>query len=75
MTYEIVCSVNKDAEKQNQIKSFLSFFASSDAQKLIEEIGYAPLPLRFSPRLRPPSRPVLIRMPLAHQSGRHTTST
>jgi len=44
VTYEIVCSVNKDAEKQNQIKSFLSFFASSDAQTLIEEIGYAPLP-------------------------------
>ena len=44
VTYEIVCSVNKDAAKQNEIKSFLTFFASSEAQSLIEEIGYAPLP-------------------------------
>lgn len=44
VTYEIVCSVNKDAEKQKQIKSFLSYFASPEAQSLIEGIGYAPLP-------------------------------
>jgi phosphate transport system substrate-binding protein len=44
VTYEIVCSKGKDAEKQKNIKAFLTYFASEDAQKAIEEIGYAPLP-------------------------------
>ena len=44
VTYEIVCSKGKDAQKQANIKAFLKFFASEDAQKTIEEIGYAPLP-------------------------------
>jgi phosphate transport system substrate-binding protein len=44
VTYEIVCSKNKDAEKAKNIKSFLKFFASADEQKKLEEIGYAPLP-------------------------------
>ncbi|MFQ6171470.1 phosphate ABC transporter substrate-binding protein PstS [Oryzobacter sp. R7] len=44
VTYEIVCSKNKDAEKGKQIKAFLSHFASADVQKSLEEIGYAPLP-------------------------------
>ena len=44
VTYEIVCSKGKDAEKQKNIKAFLKYFASEDAQKVIEEIGYAPLP-------------------------------
>lgn len=44
VTYEIVCSKGKDAEKQKNIKAFLKYFASEDAQKVIEEVGYAPLP-------------------------------
>ena len=44
VTYEIVCSKGKDAEKQKNIKAFLKFFASPEAQKIIEEVGYAPLP-------------------------------
>ncbi|MFW5473714.1 phosphate ABC transporter substrate-binding protein PstS [Knoellia sp. CPCC 206450] len=44
VTYEIVCSKGKDAEKQKNIKAFLKYFASEEAQKTIEEIGYAPLP-------------------------------
>ena len=44
MTYEIVCSVNKDADKQAKVKAFLTHFASADVQKSLEEIGYAPLP-------------------------------
>ncbi len=44
VTYEIVCSKNSDAAKQEMIKSFLSFFASADEQSKLEEIGYAPLP-------------------------------
>ena len=44
MTYEIVCSKNKDAAKAANIKAFLSHFASPETQKSLEEIGYAPLP-------------------------------
>lgn len=44
VTYEIVCSKGKDAAKQADIKAFLSYFASADTQKSLEEIGYAPLP-------------------------------
>jgi phosphate transport system substrate-binding protein len=44
VTYEIVCSKNKDATKAASIKAFLKHFASTDTQKGLEEIGYAPLP-------------------------------
>lgn len=44
VTYEVVCSKNKDAEKGKQIKAFLKHFSSTDVQKGLEEIGYAPLP-------------------------------
>ncbi len=44
VTYEVVCSKNKDAEKGQNIKAFLKHFASADVQKSLEEIGYAPLP-------------------------------
>ncbi len=44
VTYELVCSKGKDAEKQKAIKAFLKHFASADVQKSLEEIGYAPLP-------------------------------
>lgn len=44
VTYEVVCSKNKDAQKAKDIKSFLKHFASADVQKSLEGIGYAPLP-------------------------------
>ena len=44
VTYEIVCSVNEDADKQAQIKAFLTHFAAPETQAALEEIGYAPLP-------------------------------
>jgi len=44
VTYEIVCSKGLAADKTALVKSFLSYFASTDAQKGLEEIGYAPLP-------------------------------
>ncbi len=44
VTYEIVCSKGKDAEKTALTKAFLTHFASADTQKSLEEIGYAPLP-------------------------------
>lgn len=44
VTYEIVCSKAKDAEKGKLIKAFLKHFAAADTQQGLEEIGYAPLP-------------------------------
>ena len=44
VTYEIVCSKNKDATTAANIKAFLAHFASPETQKSLEEIGYAPLP-------------------------------
>lgn len=44
VTYEIVCSKGLDAGKTSLEKAFLKHFASTDVQKGLEEIGYAPLP-------------------------------
>lgn len=44
VTYEIVCSKNKDPEKGKAIKAFLKHFSSEETQTALEEIGYAPLP-------------------------------
>ncbi len=51
VTYEIVCSKNKDAAKQADIKAFLKYFASEDTQKGLEEIGYAPLPTEIQAKV------------------------
>ncbi|MBP6996301.1 MAG: phosphate ABC transporter substrate-binding protein PstS [Phycicoccus sp.] len=52
VTYEIVCSKGADAEKQANIKAFLTHFASSDVQKGLEEIGYAPLPTEVQTKVQ-----------------------
>ena len=44
VAYAIACEEYKDAAKGTQVKSFLKHFASTDVQKGLEEIGYAPLP-------------------------------
>jgi phosphate transport system substrate-binding protein len=44
VTYEIVCEKGLAADKAALVKSFLSYAASDEAQKKIQEIGYAPLP-------------------------------
>jgi phosphate transport system substrate-binding protein len=44
VTYEIVCSKGLDAEKTALVKDFLTYFASSEGQGQLEDLGYAPLP-------------------------------
>jgi len=44
VTYELVCSKNKDAAKGTLIKDFLKSFAAADEQAKLQAIGYAPLP-------------------------------
>jgi phosphate transport system substrate-binding protein len=44
VTYEIVCEQGVASDKAALIKSFLTYTASEDGQKILGDIGYAPLP-------------------------------
>ncbi|TDO27835.1 phosphate transport system substrate-binding protein [Kribbella sp. VKM Ac-2527] len=44
VTYEIACSKGLPAEKTALVKSFLSYFASTEGQASLTELNYAPLP-------------------------------
>lgn len=44
VTYEIACSKSLAADKTAILKDFLTYFASAEAQKSLEGLGYAPLP-------------------------------
>ncbi|MCL7458846.1 phosphate ABC transporter substrate-binding protein PstS [Micromonospora sp. MSM11] len=44
VTYEIVCSKGLAADKLPLVKSFLGYTASAEGQKVLSDIGYAPLP-------------------------------
>ncbi|MET7393354.1 phosphate ABC transporter substrate-binding protein PstS [Dactylosporangium sp. NPDC005572] len=44
VTYEIVCSKGTAADKLALVKGFLGYTASADGQKLLDKLGYAPLP-------------------------------
>ena len=44
VTYEIVCSKGKDPGTVALTKAFLKHFSSTDTQKSLEGLGYAPLP-------------------------------
>ncbi|HSN11044.1 MAG TPA: phosphate ABC transporter substrate-binding protein PstS [Propionibacteriaceae bacterium] len=44
VTYEIVCSAGLDSAKTAIVKDFLTYFASADGQKSLQDVGSAPLP-------------------------------
>jgi phosphate transport system substrate-binding protein len=44
VTYEIVCSKGLAADKLKLVKGLLSYTSSADGQKMLGELGYAPLP-------------------------------
>jgi phosphate transport system substrate-binding protein len=44
VAYEIVCSKDKDPAKVALTKAFLKHFSSTETQKSLEDLGYAPLP-------------------------------
>ncbi|MFA1550807.1 phosphate ABC transporter substrate-binding protein PstS [Actinomadura chokoriensis] len=44
VTYEIACEKGLPAEQAGFVKSFLTYTASADGQKILTEHGYAPLP-------------------------------
>jgi phosphate transport system substrate-binding protein len=44
VTYEIVCSKGTPADKVALVKGFLGYTSSDEGQKLLDKLGYAPLP-------------------------------
>ncbi|KAB2347798.1 phosphate ABC transporter substrate-binding protein PstS [Actinomadura rudentiformis] len=44
VTYEIVCEKGLPAEQGKFVKSFLTYTSSADGQKILTDLGYAPLP-------------------------------
>ena len=44
VTYEIACTKGLPAEKTALVKSFLSYFASTEGQASLTDLNYAPLP-------------------------------
>ncbi|TDC65153.1 phosphate ABC transporter substrate-binding protein PstS [Actinomadura sp. GC306] len=44
VTYEIACEKGLPAEQAEFVKSFLTYTASADGQKILTEHGYAPIP-------------------------------
>ncbi|MFI0350708.1 phosphate ABC transporter substrate-binding protein PstS [Actinomadura sp. 9N407] len=44
VTYEIACEKGLPAEQAAFVKSFLTYTSSADGQKILTNIGYAPLP-------------------------------
>jgi phosphate transport system substrate-binding protein len=44
VTYEIVCEQGTAPDKAALVKSFLTYTASEDGQRILGDIGYAPLP-------------------------------
>ena len=51
VTYEVVCSKNKDAAKGTAIKAFLKHFSSTAVQTSLAGIGYAPLPAEIQTKV------------------------
>ncbi|MFC5184057.1 phosphate ABC transporter substrate-binding protein PstS [Actinomadura harenae] len=44
VTYEIPCSKGLPADQSKFVKSFLTYTSSADGQKILTNLGYAPLP-------------------------------
>jgi phosphate transport system substrate-binding protein len=52
VTYEVVCSKGLAADKTAIVKDFLTYFASTETQQGLEELGYAPLPAQLQTKVK-----------------------
>ncbi|MFE4536301.1 phosphate ABC transporter substrate-binding protein PstS [Streptomyces scopuliridis] len=52
VTYEIACDKGNKPETLATVKSFLTYTASADGQKLLSEAGYAPIPAEINAKVR-----------------------
>lgn len=52
VTYEVVCDTGNKPETLDTVKSFLSYAASDDGQKILTDAGYAPIPAEINTKVR-----------------------
>lgn len=52
VTYEVVCDAGNKAETLGTVKSFLTYTASDEGQKVLTEAGYAPIPAEINAKVR-----------------------
>ncbi|TNY36639.1 phosphate ABC transporter substrate-binding protein PstS [Thermomonospora catenispora] len=52
VTYEIVCSKGLPAEQAEFVKAFLTYTAGEDGQKVLSDVGYAPLSPALAGKVR-----------------------
>ncbi|MEV8391336.1 MULTISPECIES: phosphate ABC transporter substrate-binding protein PstS [unclassified Streptomyces] len=52
VTYEIACDKGNKPDTLATVKSFLTYTASEDGQKLLTEAGYAPIPAEINAKVR-----------------------
>jgi phosphate transport system substrate-binding protein len=52
VTYEVVCDTGNKADTLGTVKSFLTYAASADGQKVLTEAGYAPIPEAINAKVR-----------------------
>ncbi|WP_203181635.1 phosphate ABC transporter substrate-binding protein PstS [Streptomyces pratensis] len=52
VTYEVVCDTGNKADTLGTVKSFLSYTASADGQKVLTDAGYAPIPEAINAKVR-----------------------
>ncbi|MFF9685625.1 phosphate ABC transporter substrate-binding protein PstS [Streptomyces sp. NPDC014623] len=52
VTYEVVCDSGNKPETLDTVKSFLTYTASADGQKVLTDAGYAPIPETINAKVR-----------------------
>jgi phosphate transport system substrate-binding protein len=52
VTYEVVCDSGNKPETLGTVKSFLTYTASDEGQKVLSEAGYAPIPAEINAKVR-----------------------
>ncbi|MFJ8645745.1 phosphate ABC transporter substrate-binding protein PstS [Streptomyces sp. NPDC093546] len=52
VTYEVVCDTGNKADTLGTVKSFLTYTASDEGQKVLAEAGYAPIPAEINAKVR-----------------------
>ncbi|MEV0097363.1 phosphate ABC transporter substrate-binding protein PstS [Streptomyces sp. NPDC050738] len=52
VTYEVVCDTGNKADTLGTVKSFLTYTASDEGQKVLSGAGYAPIPTEINAKVR-----------------------
>ncbi|MFF8832226.1 phosphate ABC transporter substrate-binding protein PstS [Streptomyces sp. NPDC015131] len=52
VTYEVVCDSGNKPETLGTVKSFLTYTASEEGQKVLSDAGYAPIPAEINAKVR-----------------------